>query len=118
MRGLHCTVTIFPRNRTFILRAGMLRKIMSNNLFNALIDFDLGNGQKGKLYSLPQLEKDGVGPISKLPISVRIVLESVLRNVDQKRIKDSDVRTLANWSATAERTEEIPFIVARILLQD
>src|SRR5258708_4376167 len=85
---------------------------------NTLIDFDLGNGRTGKLYSLPELEKAGVGPVSKLPVSIRIVLESVLRNCDGKRIKESDVSTLANWSATAERTDEIPFIVARILLQD
>ena len=85
---------------------------------NTLVDFDLGNGKTGKLYSLPELEKAGVGPISKLPVSIRIVLESVLRNCDEKRIKESDVRTLANWGATAERTDEIPFIVARILLQD
>src|SRR6185369_10886030 len=85
---------------------------------NTLVDFDLGNGRTGKLYSLPELEKAGVGPVSKLPVSIRIVLESVLRNCDEKRIKESDVRTLANWGATAERTDEIPFIVARILLQD
>src|SRR5258708_11769547 len=85
---------------------------------NTLIDFDLGNGRTGKLYSLPELEKAGVGPVSKLPVSIRIVLESVLRNCDGKRIKESDVSTLANWSATGERTDEIPFIVARILLQD
>jgi aconitate hydratase len=67
---------------------------------------------------LPQLEKEGIGPISKLPVSIRIVLESVLRNCDGKKITEADVRTLANWGATAERTEEIPFVVARILLQD
>src|SRR5262249_572758 len=59
-----------------------------------------------------------VGPISKLPISIRIVLESVLRNVDGKRVSENDVRTLANWGANDERTSEIPFIVARIVLQD
>ncbi|HZS48239.1 MAG TPA: aconitate hydratase [Blastocatellia bacterium] len=91
---------------------------MNHNIFNTLQEFDLGGAGKGKFYSLPQLEKEGVGPISKLPVSIRIVLESVLRNCDQKRIKDSDIKTLANWGATAERTEEIPFIVARILLQD
>ena len=51
-------------------------------------------------------------------MSIRIVLESVLRNYDGKRITENDVKTLANWSATAERTHEIPFVVARILLQD
>lgn len=89
-----------------------------HNLFNTLQTFELGNGQTGKFYSLPQLEKEGVGPISKLPVSIRIVLESVLRNYDDKKIREVDVCTLANWQANAERTEEIPFVVARIVLQD
>ena len=91
---------------------------MSHNLFNSLQNFDLGNGQQGQFYSLPQLEAAGVGPISKLPVSIRIVLESVLRNFDEQKISEEDVRTLANWAASAERTEEIPFVVARIVLQD
>ena len=80
--------------------------------------FPTTDGKTGQFYSLPQLEKAGVGPISKLPVSIRIVLESVLRNVDGKRITENDVRTLANWQPNAERTEEIPFVVARIVLQD
>ncbi len=91
---------------------------MPHNLFNTLQSFDLSDGKQGRLYSLPQLEKEGVGPISKLPISIRIVLESVLRNYDGKKVREEDVRALANWSANAERTAEIPFIVARIVLQD
>ena len=55
---------------------------MSHNLFNSLQSFDLGNGKQGKFYSLPALEAAGVGLISRLPVSVRIVLESVLRNYD------------------------------------
>src|SRR5205823_2632194 len=88
-----------------------------HNLFNTLQSFDLG-GRAGRFYSLPQLEKEGVGPISKLPVSLRIVLESVLRSYDEKRIREADVRTLANWKPNAERTAEIPFVVARIVLQD
>ena len=80
--------------------------------------FTFDNGQQGQFYSLPALEKEGIGPISKLPVSIRIVLESVLRNCDGKRISENDVRTLANWKASSERTEEIPFVVARIVLQD
>ncbi len=91
---------------------------MPHNLFNTLQSFDLGNGKQGKFYSLPELEKLGVGPISKLPVSIRIVLESVLRNCDGKKVKEDDVRALANWAANAERTAEIPFVVARIVLQD
>ena len=90
----------------------------SHNLFNTLQSFTFDSGKTGSYYSLPQLETKGVGPISKLPVSIRIVLESVLRNVDGKRVTEKDVRALANWQPNAERTEEIPFVVARIVLQD
>ena len=80
--------------------------------------FDLGTGKDGSFYSLPALEKAGVGPISKLPVSIRIVLESVLRNCDGKRVSEAAVRALAGWKPVEERTEEIPFVVARIVLQD
>ncbi|TNF45352.1 aconitate hydratase AcnA, partial [bacterium] len=91
---------------------------MSYNLFNTLQDFDPGNGRKGKMYSLPALERAGIGRISRLPISIRIVLESVLRNCDEKKISEEQVRHLAGWSPDTPRTEEIPFVVARIVLQD
>jgi aconitate hydratase len=91
---------------------------MPHNLFNTLQTFSPSAGREGQFYSLPQLEKEGVGPVSSLPVSIRIVLESVLRNFDGKKIREQDVRTLANWKPSAERTEEIPFIVARVLLQD
>src|ERR1700753_3821192 len=90
----------------------------SHNLFNSLQKFDLGNGQQGAFYSLPALEKAGVGPISKLPVSIRLVLEAVLRNCDGKKVSEKNIRELANWQPKAERLEEIPFIVARIVLQD
>src|SRR5688572_13815821 len=91
---------------------------MRHNTFQTLSTFDLGNGKSGQFYSLPKLEEAGVGAISKLPVSIRVVLESVLRNVDGKKITENDVRALAGWNATAERTQEIPFMVARVLLQD
>ncbi|HAF15766.1 MAG TPA: aconitate hydratase [Blastocatellia bacterium] len=91
---------------------------MPQGPFNSLQTFDVAAGQSGRFYSLPQLEKEGVGPISKLPVSIRIVLESVLRNCDSKKITEDDVRALANWQPNAERTEEVPFVVARVLLQD
>jgi aconitate hydratase len=93
---------------------------MSNtpNLFETRRQFDLGNGRQGTFYSLPQLEKAGVGPVSKLPVTIRLVLESVLRNCDGKRVSEQNVRALANWKPNAPRTEEIPFVVARIVLQD
>ncbi len=89
-----------------------------HNLFNTLQSFDLGNGKKGKFYSLPALEQAGVGPISKLPVSVRIVLESVLRNCDGLKVQEANVKELANWKPNESRTAEIPFVVARIVLQD
>ncbi|NWG87456.1 MAG: aconitate hydratase, partial [Hydrogenophilaceae bacterium] len=89
-----------------------------HSLFDSRQTFDLGNGQTGTYYALPQLEKAGVGAISKLPVSIRIVLESVLRNYDGKKITEQHVRDLANWKPNGERVEEIPFVVARILLQD
>jgi len=91
---------------------------MSHNLFNARQTFDLGNGGKGAFYSLPALEQAGLGKISSLPISIRIVLESVLRNCDGKRVQEQSVRELAAWKPMEERTKEIPFVVARIVLQD
>ena len=89
-----------------------------HNLFNTLQSFDLGNGSTGQFYSLPSLEKAGVGPVSKLPVSVRLVLESVLRNCDGLKVQEANVLELANWKANESRTAEIPFVVARIVLQD
>src|SRR5256712_4147396 len=91
---------------------------MPHNLFDTLQSFSSGTGKTGQFYSLPQLEKEGVGQVSRLPVSIRIVLESVLRNVDGQKITEDDVRNIANWKANAERTEEVPFVVARVLLQD
>ncbi|NBS52239.1 MAG: aconitate hydratase AcnA, partial [Spartobacteria bacterium] len=86
--------------------------------FNTLRSFDSGSKSASFLHSLPALEEAGVGPISKLPVSIRIVLESVLRNCDGKKVQARDVETLANWKAKAPAQEEIPFVVARIVLQD
>src|SRR5438874_7495565 len=91
---------------------------MPHNLFNSLQSFSPNSGQTGQFHSLPQLEKEGIGKISRLPVSIRIVLESVLRNFDGTKITEDDVRSLANWQPNAERTEEVPFVVARVLLQD
>src|SRR2546422_10227030 len=90
----------------------------AHNLFHSLQDFDLGGGNRGQFYSLPALEAAGVGKNSRVPVSIRIVLESVLRNVDGKKGTERDVRALANWNAKSPAQEENPFIVARIVLQD
>ena len=89
-----------------------------NSAFDTLRSFDTGSKESGILHSLPALEEKGIGPISKLPVSIRIVLESVLRNCDGKKVQARDVETLANWNAKAPAEEEIPFVVARIVLQD
>ncbi|HEU4483937.1 MAG TPA: aconitase family protein, partial [Povalibacter sp.] len=76
------------------------------------------DGRSYTYYSLPVLEQKGVGNISRLPVSLRVLLESVLRNLDGQRIRDEDVAALARWQPTAERTAEVPFVVGRVLLQD
>src|SRR5213082_3490668 len=86
--------------------------------FKTLRKFDAGKGREGFLYSLPALEEQGIGKISRLPVSIRIVLESVLRNCDGKKVRRKDVETLANWNAKSPANAEIPFVVARIVLQD
>ncbi len=92
---------------------------MSHNLFNTRQTFTTGNGTEGVFYSLPQLASEGIGDTSRLPISIRIVLESVLRNYDDgKKVSEANIRALANWRPSADRTEEIPFVVARVILQD
>jgi aconitate hydratase len=92
--------------------------IPSNDPLGIVSDFEPAPGATGRLVSLPALERKGFGPISRLPVSIRIVLESVARNVDGHRITEQDVRALAGWRPGAERTREIPFVVARVLLQD
>ena len=88
------------------------------NPFQTLQKFDPGHGRSGQFHSLPALEATGIGPVSRLPHSIRIVLESVLRNCDGKKVSEQDVRNLANWNAQKPINEEIPFVVARIVLQD
>jgi len=90
---------------------------MAHNAFNTLKDFKPLTGKTGRLYSLPALAKTFPN-VKRLPVSIRIVLESVLRNVDGKKVTEQHVQQLANWQPNAVRTDEIPFIVARVVLQD
>jgi len=83
------------------------------NPFNTLQTFEGGK----KFYSLPELTKQFPG-VARLPVSIRLVLEAVLRNCDGKRVMESNIRELASWKPTEARTAEIPFVVARIVLQD
>ncbi|MDE2079719.1 MAG: aconitate hydratase AcnA [Burkholderiales bacterium] len=79
--------------------------------------FRTASGKEGQFYSLPALARTYPG-VSRMPVSMRIVLESVLRNCDGQKVTPEHVARLAQWGATAERTEEIPFVVARVVLQD
>ena len=89
-----------------------------NDPHGAFSEFQISPGKTGKYVSLPALEKKGFGKISRLPVSIRVVLESLARNADGKRVHEEDVRALAGWQPRAERTREVPFVVARVLLQD
>ncbi len=79
--------------------------------------FKTASGKSGRFYSLPALAREFPG-VSRLPVSLRIVLESVLRHCDGERVLPEHVAELANWQPQAERTQEIPFTVARVVLQD
>ncbi len=88
------------------------------NPFNSTRILKTSAGKEGRYYSLPALETAGLGKISRLPVSIRIVLESVLRNCDGKAVSEEDVKRLAAWNAKSPSKSEIPFVVARIILQD
>ena len=90
---------------------------MAHNLHNSLQPLNVG-AKQGKFYALSALEKAGLGKISRLPVSIRIVLEAVLRNFDGKKISEEHVKQLASWQPNVKRSDEIPFVVARIVLQD
>jgi aconitate hydratase len=90
---------------------------MAHNAFKTLKELKLKSGKDGSFYSLPALAKTFPN-VSHLPVSIRIVLESVLRNVDGKKVTEQHVEQLANWQPNDKRTDEIPFIVARVVLQD
>ncbi|MFM0321867.1 aconitate hydratase AcnA [Caballeronia glebae] len=90
---------------------------MAHNLHNTLKEFDSGSG-KAKFYSLPQLGDALKVKIERLPLSIRLVLEAVLRNYDGKKISEEHIQQLANWKPNAARVDEIPFVVARVVLQD
>lgn len=91
---------------------------MSHNTLNTLKEFKISGTKKGKFYSLPALQKKLDINIDRLPVSIRIVLESVLRNCDGKKVTEEHVKQLAKWKPKAARSHEIPFVVARVVLQD
>lgn len=95
----------------------MASNMQKNDPFSARETFDGPNGKIG-FYSLKKLEADGIGPVSTLPYSIRILLEAVLRNCDGYVVSEDDVRNLANWNAASPAKLEIPFMPSRVVLQD
>ena len=91
---------------------------MSHNLYDSLQEFSFGAGQTGRYYSLAALEQTGVAKVTRLPVSLRVVLESALRNFDGRKITEAHLKNLANWKPQGERKQEVPIVVARVLLQD
>ena len=86
--------------------------------FGALREFTYASGRRSRYFSLAALETAGLGKIARLPVSLRIVLEALLRHCDGRKVTEAHVRQLAAWQPTAPRSAEIPFVVARIVLQD
>jgi aconitate hydratase len=91
---------------------------MAHNLFDTLKELKLPSGASGRFYSLPALCQAGMPRVARLPVSIRIVLEAVLRNCDGRKVTEAHVRQLAGWEPNAARVDEIPFVVARVVLQD
>ncbi|MDB5085596.1 MAG: aconitate hydratase, partial [Bacilli bacterium] len=92
--------------------------VHANDPFQARSTFSV-NGETIQYYRLKQLEDLGIAPISKLPFSIKILLESVLRKLDGYVITEQHVRQIANWNAASpDESQEVPFMPARILLQD
>lgn len=91
---------------------------MSNTHKDVVQEFTISANKKGKFYSLPALSKNLGKDLSRLPVSIRIVLESVLRNCDGNKITEEHVKQVANWQPKEARTNEIPFVVSRVVLQD
>ena len=93
-------------------------RIVTSELPDTLTSFTPRPGTSSRFHALAALETAGLGRISRLPVSLRVVLESLLRNCDGKRVTAAHVRDLAGWQPNAARTTEVPFVVARIVLQD
>ena len=91
---------------------------MSHSPFNTLSRFNPPAQPEALFYSLPALAAAEVGNIARLPVSLRIVLESLLRHCDGHRVSERNILELAQWQPRAPRSEEIPFVVARVVLQD
>src|SRR5262245_4228481 len=89
----------------------------SNNSFNTRTSLDAG-GEKVDIFSLPALEKAGFASLARLPFSLKILLENLLRREDGRFVDADDIRALAGWDVTSKAQKEIAFTPARVLLQD
>ena len=90
---------------------------MATDPFGARGTFNTGNGEAG-IYRISKLQEQGIGDIAALPFSIRVLLESVLRNCDEYVVTSDDVRNLANWNAAAPAKVEVPYKPTRVVLQD
>ncbi|GKS83280.1 aconitate hydratase [Acidovorax sp. SUPP1855] len=97
--------------------ASMSPPVSRHAFASTLKNFTTGSGKSGKFYSLPALAKQ-YPSIKRLPVSIRIVLESVLRNCDGRKVTAEHVEQLSRWQPVADRKDEIPFVVSRVVLQD
>ena len=84
------------------------------NEFKKAIKSKAGTAQ---LFHLPSLDKLGIGDVARLPYSIRVLLESAVRNLDGFRITEEDVRKILNWQSDAG-SKEVAFKPARVVLQD
>ncbi|MDD2942317.1 MAG: aconitate hydratase AcnA [bacterium] len=89
----------------------------NHDYFSTQRSLELSDGSKVSYYSLPELEKAGFNHIAKLPYSLRVLLESALRNCDEFVFTKDHVAQLANWTPKGNR-EEVPYKPARVVLQD
>ncbi|QXW17383.1 aconitate hydratase [Comamonas aquatica] len=90
---------------------------MKHAFASTLQSFQTASGKQGQFFSLPALAQQYPG-VRRLPVSLRIVLESVLRNCDGNKVTPEHVAQLAQWKPKAVRSDEIPFVVSRVVLQD
>ena len=89
----------------------------THNTFGARGTFDTGSGEAA-IYRLAKLQEDGIGNIERVPYSIKILLESLLRNENGFEVSADDITTLAGWDAKNLAAKEIPFLPARVILQD